>query len=340
MREIQKRASELDRSAMHWLLQDLDEDDMDTFLSGLPGYLHSPLTDKKHVIEGLMEDGVPGRIGEHIMTCVTSVGLSQEESMSRASACINSLRLISEISPNTSVRRPGSESDNIHAIVEYLCYHPSTTLRASSIRSLVIREFLIPFANLDTKTMQTKKFPDHLIPLFKVIREWKTSEIFQWSRLGILTTTSHPPPSDHEMWADVYDGLLTNLAILAHSVLSRASEGYVNLDMAWKTLETLLKSLSLAHVQASARARAQFEEVLHKARDEVSGYEGGATQISPLLKTLDIVIRGLRLAGVFTYTSKPMLPRRQIEAIFGLEAGATSERRTVGVIRCAPTRVR
>jgi hypothetical protein len=38
MREIQKRASELDRSAMHWLLQELDEDDMDTFLSGtFPG---------------------------------------------------------------------------------------------------------------------------------------------------------------------------------------------------------------------------------------------------------------------------------------------------------------
>ena len=37
MREIQKRASKLDRSAMHWLLQKLDEDDMDTFLSNLPG---------------------------------------------------------------------------------------------------------------------------------------------------------------------------------------------------------------------------------------------------------------------------------------------------------------
>jgi hypothetical protein len=64
MREIKKRASELDRSAMHWLLQELDEDDMDTFLSGLPGYLHSPLTDKKLVVEGLMEDGVPGHVSE------------------------------------------------------------------------------------------------------------------------------------------------------------------------------------------------------------------------------------------------------------------------------------
>jgi hypothetical protein len=36
-REIEKRASELDRSSMNWLLRELDEDDMHTFLSGLPG---------------------------------------------------------------------------------------------------------------------------------------------------------------------------------------------------------------------------------------------------------------------------------------------------------------
>ncbi len=46
---------------------------------------------------------------------------------------------------------------------------------------------------------------------------------------------------------------------------------------------------------------------------------GGVTEISPLLKTLDIVIRGLRLAEAFAHTPDPMLPRRQIEAIFGPE---------------------
>jgi hypothetical protein len=106
------------------------------------------------------------------MTCVTSVRLSQEQSVSRASACINSLRLISETPPNITVRRPGSDSDDIHAIVEYLeplCYHPSTALRASYIRALLVWEFVILFADLDAETMQTMKFPDHLIPLFKAI---------------------------------------------------------------------------------------------------------------------------------------------------------------------------
>ena len=138
MKEVKTRAPELDRSAMHWLLQELNEDDMDTFLSSLPGYIHSPLTDEKVAVEGLLKDGVPERIREHITTCLRPVGLSQEESMSRASACITSLRLISETASTTAetasitaVRRPGSENDDIQVIMEYLeplCSNSSTAL--------------------------------------------------------------------------------------------------------------------------------------------------------------------------------------------------------------------
>ena len=343
MKEIKTRAPELDRSAMHWLLQELNEDDMDTFLSSLPGYIHSPLTDKKVAVEGLLKDGIPERIREHITTCLRPVGLSQEESMSRASACITSLRLITETASTTAetasitaVRRPGSENDDIQAIMEYLeplCSNSSTALRASCIRGLVIREFLIPFANLDAEELRTKKFPNHLKPLYRAIRLWKTTEISQWSHLTSNATTSshHLPssPSDQEMWADVvYDGLLINLAVLVCAVLSRDSEENVNLDMARKTIETLLKSLSLAQVQVTAPARTQFDEVLIKARASGnSGYVGtlGGAQITPLLKTLATVISGLRLAEVFAYTPKPILPPRQIEAIFGPEQLRNSE---------------
>jgi hypothetical protein len=329
MREIQKRASELDRSAMRWLLQELDEDDMDTFLSGLPGYLHSPLTDKKVVVEGLIEDGVPGRIREHITTCLRSGELSQEESMSRASTCINSLRLISKTASEAAIRRPSLRGDDIEEIMGYLeplCYNSSTALRASCIRGLVLREFLIPLVDLDDRNVQTK-FPEYLIPLHKVISVWKTTEISQWSHItGILTATSHPLPSDtdseqvqRDMWQDVYDGPLINLVLLAYAILSRADEGDVNFDMAWKTLGTLLKSLGLAQVRASLPARVRFVEILQKTLDWASEYDGGITQISPLLKTLEIVLRGLRLAEAFAYTPKPVLPRKQIEAIFGPE---------------------
>jgi hypothetical protein len=131
-------------------LQELDEDDMDASLSGLPGYIYSPLTDTNLVVKGFREDGVPERIREHFTACVTFVGLSTEASMSRASTCVNSLRLISETAPNITVRRPGLESNNIQAIMEYLdplCYisNSSTALRASFIRGVVIREFLVPW---------------------------------------------------------------------------------------------------------------------------------------------------------------------------------------------------
>ena len=139
-----ERYSKLYRSAMPWLLKELDEDNMDTFLSGLLAFLPSPSTDTKAVVEGLIKDGLLKRIRQHITTCVTSMDLSQEESMSRALACIKSLRLISETA--ASVRRPGFGSNDIQAIMERLdplCHNPSTAVRALCIRGLVVQEFPI-----------------------------------------------------------------------------------------------------------------------------------------------------------------------------------------------------
>ena len=174
---------------------------------------------------------------------------------------------------------------------------------------------------MDSKEISTKKFPDYLTPLYRVIRVWKTTEITEWSHLtGILTATGDPLPSDQDMWADVvYDGPLINLVVLAYAVLLRASEGDINFDMAWKTIEILLKSLGLAQVQASVPARARFDEVLVKVRAENGGYEGARVHITPLVKTLDIMISGLRLAAAFAHTPKSTLLPRQIEAIFGPE---------------------
>ena len=342
VKEVKKkeRASELDRSAIQWLLQELDEDDMDNFLSGLPGYIHSPsglpgyihspLVDKKLVVKDLIADMVPARIRKHVTTCLRSVELSQEESMSRASICISSLKSIFETAANLEIGQSWQTrfgNDEIRAILEYfqpLRHDSSIALRALCIRCLVIREFLIPNANSDAEELQARKFPNYLMPIFRVILVWKRTEIAQWSHLdGILTLASYHLPRDEEMWMDVlYDGPLINLAVLAHGLLSLASKGGlgdVNLDMAWKTFETLLKSLSLAQVRVSELALKRFNEVLLKARAGNSGYERGRAQITTLLKMLEIVNSGLHLAEAFTYTPKPMLTPRQIEAIFGPE---------------------
>ena len=156
--EIKKRAPELDRSAMHWLLQKLDEGDMDTFLSCLPGFILSPLTDTKLVVEGLGEDKVLKRIATHLGICVVSLELSQEACISRALAYVKSLCLFSQ-----QIAR--GKRYSITAIIERLtrlccASNSSIALRALCVRGLVIGEFLGSFdrpdAKLDAEELLTK----------------------------------------------------------------------------------------------------------------------------------------------------------------------------------------
>ena len=333
-KEIKNRALELDRSAMHWLLQKLDEVDMDTFLSCLPGFILSPLTDTKSVVEGLGEDKVLKRIATHLEICVVSLELSQEACMSRASAYLKSLRLFSsKIARGPTVTQPDSERYSIAAIIQRLtslCHAPNSSiaLRALCVRGLVIGEFLGPFdrsdAESDAEELLTKEFPDYLKPIYRSIRVWTRTEIAQSSPTSISQTTGSVLPDDREMWnAILYDGPLINLAVLANGVLSYSNDEGVNLDIAWKTFETLLRLLGLAQVRVSDQVRTRFTHVVNKARARVSSYERGRAQISPLLDFLNIAVSGLRFIEVLKYAAK--LPPRQIRAIFGREQLRNSE---------------
>lgn len=250
--------------------------------------------------------------------------------MSRVSACINALLLITDTSASTTVEQAGSETNDIQPVMEPLepfCYIPnsSTALRALCVRGLAIREFLLFLADLDAEELLNQKFPKYLTPLYKVTRMWKTTETAQWTHLaGVSPTASNPLPSDKEMWADVlYDGSPINFAVLAYAILSRAHDDDIRLDMAWKMFEILLKMFSLCQVRASALARAGSGEVLFKTRAEVSKYQ--RAPITPLLEMLNIVISGPRLAEVFIYLPQPRLLSRRIEAIFRREQLRDSE---------------
>jgi hypothetical protein len=282
------------------------------------------------LVEGLRKDGIPRRIREHFKTCVTSLELSEEASMSRASACINSLRQIFETEAGTTVINLGSEKNDIQAMMDHLeplCYdsNPSTALRASCTRALAIREFLVPLGHPDIEQLLTQKFPDYLMPLSKVIHMWKTTDIDQWSQLAANPPTAPQPLlSDREKWSNVLcDGPLINLAVLSYAIRLRASEGEVNLAIAWNTLETLLKALGLAQAQASALTHARFNEVLSRVRGGISRYEGGA-QATPLLETLNTIVRGLHLVEVLVHLPKPRISPRT-EALYGREQLGNSE---------------
>jgi len=331
-KEIKPRALELDRSAMDWLLQKHDEVDMDTFLSCLPGFILSPLADTKLVVEGLGENKVLKRIATHLRICVMSSELPQDAWMSRASAYIKSLHLFSQIARGPTATRP--ERYSITAIIKDLaiiCCNPDSliALRALCVRGLVIGEFLRPLdrpdATSDVEELLTKKFPDYLKPIYRFIRVWTTTETARSSRpIGISQTTSYDLPDDREMWTAVlYDGPLINLAVLANGVLLCSNDEGVNLDIAWKTFETLLKLHGLAQVRVSDPARMWFTDVVHKAYERASSYERGRAQIAPLIDVLNIVVSGLRLIKVLAYA--PNLPPGQIRAIFGREQLRNSE---------------
>ncbi|KAI0257997.1 hypothetical protein BC834DRAFT_201577 [Gloeopeniophorella convolvens] len=185
MDEANSRAPELDRFALHWLLQKLDGGDMDEFLKGLPGYVSSPLTEAKNLAEGLAAEHILRRIREHFTACVMSFELSEEACMSRVLACVSSLRLIFE---SSGTRTGGSDAGYIRAIIEHLdelCKRPDSVvaLRASSVRCLAFHGFLIPYVRTDLQSLSDQRFPDYLVPLYAFLRTRKNTSSGQWRDL-------------------------------------------------------------------------------------------------------------------------------------------------------------
>ena len=88
---------DLDPYALKWLFTDDDfsDTDMDTFLEGLPRYihshLHSSITITKELSEALTEAYILQRIKEHLLTCVTTTGLSEQARIQRVSTCVEAL---------------------------------------------------------------------------------------------------------------------------------------------------------------------------------------------------------------------------------------------------------
>ncbi|KAI0262551.1 hypothetical protein BC834DRAFT_971921 [Gloeopeniophorella convolvens] len=195
---------------------------------------------------------------------------------------------------------------------------PTVALRASCVMGLAIQGFLASLARSDPQDTDVRTFPGYLLPLYYTIQSWKTSDVSRWSYVSIIpASTIHPPPSDQEMWSDLlYDAPLINLAVLANAVLSRSSAQEVHLTMPWKTLEALLKAFDIVQVRASPETQSRFHDVHGRVRSSINRHEGGRI-IVPLLDTLDIVARGLRLSEVFASVPGTRLLRSQVEILFG-----------------------
>jgi hypothetical protein len=311
--EAKKKAADLERYAMKWLLteNDFSDRDMDKFLEGLPGYISSRHTNEEKLGSYIMDDYILGRIREHFLTCATSSELSEEESIARVLCCIKSLRLIfgrsvkPDQGPSASdkerLERQMTYVDGIICHLQALCKRvakdPVVALRASCIRALAVHGFLtqITQSEADTTSNHHKPFPMFLVPLHTLFFQCDTEDAPE-----LLNVDSLSGEDSKRIWTEfLSDGPLVNLTMLAETVRSAEDAPPESLSFCWKALDMLVKQLGIARTEASMSTNRRFNSVRDSTCKYVRGNERGF-RIAPLLDILDGVARGRRLSLAFS----------------------------------------
>ena len=310
--EAEKRAGKIEPHAMEWLFteNDLSENDMDKFLEALPGYMYSTHTKTDQLDEYLTTNYILRRIKEHYITCITTVGLSDEARIARVSACVTALKLIFQYSRKCKEKSPirGKLEEELQSQRRYdqevmddfqaLCNidDPTIALRASCIRGLAVQTLLSQLVPPDTGTTESPRFPLSLIPFYKFCFPNDSTNTIQ------QLVDGHTP-NDKEiarMWNNfLHDGPLANLIALAQVVRKREHAAPSTLSFCWKVLDVILKQLATIQSNVPTPAESYFDDLHGNIRDYVHA-GGRGFRITPLLKILDTVARGRRLLMVFS----------------------------------------
>ena len=304
------RAVDLDPYALEWLFagNDLSDTDMDRFLAGLPGYIHSRATVTGDLSKVLTEPFIFLRIREHLLTCVTATELSEEARIKRVSACVDSLRVLFQLRTRIEHTAPvrAIAQSIVHGL-NILCEELDKTvdLRAFCVRALVFRGFLTRCLEQVGAVSPNGNFPTHLIPLYTFFSP------------GI--SVEEAPANDDETWRTLLDdGPLINLTLLAGAILSHDDVNTSDLSMCWKTLNILRSEFRITRVEVSDSSRARvalFNEIHEKTRQYVMDKEKG-TGVIQLLEILDAVAGGRRLSMVFQDHPKYC---RKADLVFGMD---------------------
>ena len=317
--ESERQAAELEPHAMKWLFTENDssDSDMDKFLESLPGYISSHHTQRGLLDEYLTAGYVLTRIKGHLITCATSVELSEEASITRVFSCVQALRLIFENSRerhrSSSVqdRKLQYQQEYIQNIIvdfQIRCdaADPMMALRASCIRGLAVLGLLSQLVSLVSE--DNSHFPVSLIPLYNLFFPNDIADIVQG------------PDKSKRMWKNLlHDAPLANLTMLANAVRKREHASPSSLSFCWKTFDILLTQFGTIHSDAGSGnrtpAQSDFDSLHMDTRTYVHGDEMGF-RMTPLLDILDIVDRGRRLLMVFS--SRPKYHSRAT-LVFGKE---------------------
>ncbi|KAI9440907.1 hypothetical protein H4582DRAFT_2074701 [Lactarius indigo] len=287
-------AEHLDPCAMEWLFTDNDfsDTDMDRFLLGLPGYIHSDFTVAEALPKVLTAPYILRRTREHLLACASATELSEETRLKRVSACVESLWAIFQHQTNAEHPENLEEEEPLPEYMQSIVdgfnrCDKVVGLRGFCVRALAFQGFLTKFLEQAEDGLPNIKFPTHFIPLYMFFSSWDHTK---------RQDTVPPPDRDREMWrAVLHDDPLINLTLLARAILSQGdADSFDPLNV------PSLALFNEVHKQTLTRVEDQADEP--------------SLSLSPLLEALDAVAGGLRLCMVFRH--HPRYPCKT-DLIFG-----------------------
>jgi len=273
--DTERRASKLDYLAFQWLLEDVDENDMDKFVAGLPALIRSPLiTDATVTMGHLVEDGMLDHVRDHLTSCMSSREVSQTTSIGRAFACVEAMDatfsvLDQSINPEYIVR---AANELVRSFDAFRTRQDSAiALRAACVRALTFRKLI---GSLSSPAMgQTLPLPHHILPLARQLQTWACLSSRLWRNPYYLEETwLKVSAGGYYYYARTIierEGHLINFLVLIRDVLSYAERPTLDLTPIWETLEAMVSSFSITQPTASASARARFEEVHTDVRESL-----------------------------------------------------------------------
>ena len=323
--EANSRAAQLDTLAMQWLFLDNDigDIDMDTFLEGLPGYIHSRITDeaKNGLLGILTQPYILQRIREHLLTCVRATNLPEEARVKRVLTCVESLRVILLLWTSAECPKRLGEEELLRYFMRRivkdftrLCEErwEKEDLRAFCVRALAFQGFLTKCLE-PVRKESPHDVPAYFIPLYD----------FFFSNLPVPSdNASVTQPQDTEpLCAKVaimeaplnvtedprwrlllHDGPFINLTLLAKAILSHGEDDDPStLCMCSNILDILRREFRINSVDVHDSSLALFYEVHRETRRRVMAEmaERRGFSLIPLLEVLDAVDGGRRLSIIF-----------------------------------------
>ena len=271
--DTERKAASLDYLALQWLLEGVDEENMDKFVAGLPALIHSPfITDATVTMGALVADGMLERVGEHLTSSMSSREVSQATSISRAFACVEALDAIFSVLDQSTdnPRHIRAASALVRSSDVFRARQDSTlALRAACVRALTFRKLIdsLPSPAIGPPS----HLPLHIFPVALRLQTWSLLSSRHWrNRADVEEVELQVVSRGYDARSViVHEGHLINFLVLIRDVLSYVERPTLDLTSIWEALEAMVSAFSITQPIASASARTRLEEVYTDVRESL-----------------------------------------------------------------------